>query len=306
MTQTQHKAAPLWSSDTRIEVLRQTELIPPKTLTKIPHLYSSTLVRNKVRNHPLLWYDTQFTSQNEIKPNLSYFQDRLLLFPKPGARSWTENPRKDADKAEAGESFSSHFLCVCPVEHWSPFSVCFCQCPLAVSDSPGSSSCSAAPVGFTFPLLRPPDAALSLVPARAESAKTNLCGLPPFLSLPPCSDSSPLADLRLSPNHMQMARLESERKSERGEREREEERQTERQMSNRGASVSGAGGRLEADTAPIQKSRISPLGGRVRSSVSSPSPIAGPWHPFTLGSTDCTPPSALPLPSVWPRWAEGL
>lgn len=104
-------------------------------------------------------------SQNEIKPNLSYFQHRLLLFPKPGGRSWIKNPREDADKAEAGESFSSHFFVCLPSGELIPLSACVCQCLLAVTDSLGSSSCSAAPVGFTFPLLRPPDAALRLVPA---------------------------------------------------------------------------------------------------------------------------------------------
>lgn len=52
-----------------------------------------------------------------------------------------------------------------------------------------------------------------------------------------------------------------------------------------------------------------PPTGRVRLSVSSPSPFAGPWHPFTLGLTGSTPPSALPPPlppSVRPGWAEGL
>lgn len=130
------------------------------------------------------------------------------------------------------------------------------------------------------------------------------------LPLPPCPDSSPLADLRLpqrlSLNHMQMARLESERKSERGEREREEERQTERQMSNRGLLSLEQEAGLKQTVHP-SKLHISPLTGRVRLSVSSPSPFAGPWHPFTLGSTGSTPPSALPLPfpSVRARVGRG-
>ncbi len=115
--------------------------------------------------------------------------------------------------------------------------LCLCQCLLAVGKSLGSSSCSAARVGFTFQPLRPPDAALRLVPARAESCKTNLCGLPPFLSLPPSPDSfspSGLASpLSLCLNHIQMGRLETERKSERG-REKERKKDRERQMSNRG------------------------------------------------------------------------
>lgn len=129
------------------------------------------------------------------KTNLSYFQHGLLLFPKPGGRSWINNPWEDAEKA--GQRFSSH---ICVFAQWStdpPLCLCPCQCLLAVGKSLGSSSCAAAPVGFTFPLLRPPDAALRLVLAWAESCKTNSCGLPPFLSLPPCPGSSPLADLRL-------------------------------------------------------------------------------------------------------------
>lgn len=124
------------------------------------------------------------------------------------------------------------FVCLLSGAPIPPLCLCLCQCLLAVAESLGSSSCSAAPVGFTFSLLGPPDAALRLVLARAESRKTNLCGLPPLLSLPPCTDSSPLADLRLPLslclNHIQMARLESERKSERG-REKEKERKNDRQ-----------------------------------------------------------------------------
>lgn len=105
---------------------------------------------------------------------------------------------------------------------------------------------------------------------------------------------------------MQMARLESERKSERGERERVEERQTERQMSNRGLLSLEQEAGLKQTVHP-SKLHISPLTGRVRLSVNSPSPFAGPWYPFTLGSTGSTPPSALPLPfpSVRARVGRG-
>lgn len=97
-----------------------------------------------------------------------------------------------------------------------------------------------------------------------------------------------------------------------GERERETERQTERQMSNRGLLSLEQEAGLRQTVHPSKLACTPPptpsLTGRVRLSVSSPSPFAGLWHPFTLGSTGCTPPSALPLPfpSVRPGWAEGL
>lgn len=85
-------------------------------------------------------------------------------------------------------------------------------------------------------------------------------------------------------------------------REREKERQTGRQMSNRGLLSL----EQKADLGQTSKLHISPLTGRVRLSVSSPSPFAGPWHPFTLGSTGSTPPSAPPPPfSPSPLFGQG-
>lgn len=48
---------------------------------------------------------------------ISYFDQRRLLLPKPGSRNWTENPWQDAEKAKAGQSFSSH-VCVIPLVCW--------------------------------------------------------------------------------------------------------------------------------------------------------------------------------------------
>lgn len=146
------------------------------------------------------------------------------------------------------------FVCLLSEAQIPPLCLCLCQCPLAVVESLGSSSRSVVSVGFTFTLLRTPDAALCLAPVWAESCKTNLYGLPPLLSLPPYSDSSPVVDLRLPLslclNHIQMARLESERKNERG---REKEWQTDRQTNEQQrASVPGTEGRFEADSAYIQ------------------------------------------------------
>ncbi|TNN85414.1 hypothetical protein EYF80_004436 [Liparis tanakae] len=93
------------------------------------------------------------------------------------------------------------------------------QSLLAVGKSLGSSSCSAAPVGFVSPTAADPQKQLVPGPAR-------VIGL-----------ASPLS---LCLNHMQMGRLETESKSERGsEKERRNDGTTEQQR----ASVSWAEGR---------------------------------------------------------------
>lgn len=77
-------------------------------------------------------------------------------------------------------------------------------------------------------------------------------------------------------------------------------------MSNRGLLSEKKAGSKQ--TVHPSKLHISPLTARVRLNVSSPSPFAGPWHPFTLGSTSSAP-SLCPLspsPSVRSGWAGGL
>lgn len=112
------------------------------------------------------------------------------------------------------QKLNSHSLRGCRegrgrAEIWEPYLHCLLSGalipPLSVSVSvfwQWESLCAAAlarlhTLAFLFLLPRPPDAALRLVPGRAKSCKTNLCVLPPFLSLPPCLYSSPLAGLLL-------------------------------------------------------------------------------------------------------------
>lgn len=74
------------------------------------------------------------------------------------------------------------FVCFLSEALILPLCLCLCQCLLAVGKSLGSSSCSAAPAGFTFPLLDSPDAALRLVLALLNKLVwTSSLSLPPSL-----------------------------------------------------------------------------------------------------------------------------
>lgn len=117
-----------------------------------------------------------------------------------------------------------------------------------------------------------PDPALPLVPARAESCKTNFCGLPLFSLLPPCP-----CGLASSLSQAQITyRWEAERN-----RERDTHKEKERERSKRKISVSW---RLMADSALIQTAHPTPNPtGRVILSALTSSPFPGPWHPFHLG-----------------------
>lgn len=125
-----------------------------------------------------------------------------------------------------------------------------------------------------------PDPALPLVPARAESCKTNFCGLPLFSLLPPCP-----CGLASSLSQAQITyRWEAERNREREggrERGRQQHKERERESSKRKIFVSW---RLQADSALIQTAHPTPNPtGRVILSALTSSPFPGPWHPFHLG-----------------------
>lgn len=128
-------------------------------------------------------FSLNILSKRDKKTDLTLGAERCGGLNRTVDAAYTTPERMQANQRQDSRDLAAMFFCVSAQCGGSDRLL---SSSVAVAESQGSSSCSAAPAGFTFPpparcCCDPPDAATSPRP-RAESGTANLCGLPPSLS----------------------------------------------------------------------------------------------------------------------------